>query len=123
MRRLLLTIVLLLSCFSFTACSKIPDTEQIKADLIGQGLTSILSMEYGMSQVIPVWEFHSISEFQDFSIKSIQQWDETVEYDVTMRLKELTSNQSFLADALITYRKTDSGWELISIRTKLFRPL
>lgn len=116
MKRLLL-IGLLLSCISLVACSasQKPDVAQIKADLIGEKLTQEGTF---------VWKFEALSEFQGFSINSKPVQGNSIEYDVTMRLQDLRYNESWIADALITYRKTDSQWKLISIvLTKLFREM
>jgi hypothetical protein len=108
MMKKLLLIGLLLSCISLVACSasKEPDVAQIEADLIGQVLTR---------GGITFWDFQALSEFEDFSVNNKQVEGDTIEYDVTMRLKDPRWIELCIADTLITYRKIDSQWTLISI--------
>jgi hypothetical protein len=86
----------------------------MKMDLIGNYLT--------VSETI-VWRFDALSEFEDFSIKSKQTQGTGIEYDVSMRLKNLSTNMQYLVDAYITYERVDGQWKFKSIQTKLFRQL
>jgi hypothetical protein len=43
--------------------AKIPDGEQIKADLIGKEIGE----QIRMGDAFPVWKFRSLSEFQEFA--------------------------------------------------------
>ncbi len=85
------------------------------SDLIGQRLQSVRSGFY--------WEFAALSEFEHFDIRGKQVQGDIIEYDVSMRLQDLITNNNFLADALIVYRQIDGKWELTSIVTKLLKPL
>lgn len=85
-----------------------PNAEQIKADLIGHQLLS-----YG-------WTFAALSEYEQFEIIGEQKQGNVIEYDVTMELVDLPTDEHFLLDALIVYRMSDGDWELISILPKYF---
>ena len=84
--------------------------EQIKADLIGHYLTG-----EGLG-----WTFAALSEYEQFDIRDTQRQGDVIEYDVSMRLVDLASDEHFLADVLIVYRKGQDKWELISTVTKVF---
>ena len=88
-----------------------PSIEQMKADLIGHILTW-----KGQS----VWKFAALSEYKEFDVIDKQKQGNAVEYDVSMRLKDLEIDAYFEVDALIVYKEIGDKWELVSIVTKLF---
>ncbi len=90
-------------------CSRTPEANQIKRDLIGQTMKSIDGL---------IWKFNDLSEFQEFRINSRVQQGEMIEYGIGMRLKDATSGRQYLADVLIVYRKSDGAWKLASILNK-----
>ena len=112
-RLLMLPLILSLILIGCAGLSE-PSVEQIKADLIGQRIyTSALSG----------WEFEALSEFEQFDIRGKQRQGDVIEFDVSMRLQDLSNDTHFLADVLILYKKADGKWELTSIVPKLFRQL
>ena len=92
-----------------------PTAEQIKADLIGQRLQVPGSNRY--------WDFSALSEFEYFDIRGKKTQADVIEYDVSMRLQDLSTNNHFLADALIIYKQIDGQWLLTNIAPKLFKQL
>ncbi len=117
MRKWNLLVLVIILCGALLGCSgqQEPTAEQIKSDLIGHRLQVAGSGFY--------WEFAALSEFEYFDIRSKQAQGDIIEYDVSMRLQDLTTNNHFLADALIVYRQIDGKWELTSIVAKLLKPL
>jgi hypothetical protein len=116
MKKRILLIFLSL-CLALTGCSTLqpqPKAEQIKADLIGHGLTVAGTQ---------VWQFAALSEFERFDITANQTQANVVEYDITMRLVDLASNTHFTAEIAVVYRQEMLKWELISIVTKSFKQL
>jgi hypothetical protein len=91
-----------------------PTIEQIKADLIGHYLTD---------REEAVWTFAALSEIEHFDIRGKQVQENIIEYDVSIRLHDLSTDTHFLADALIVYTQIDGEWYLISTVTKLFKYL
>ena len=114
LKRKLLALFLILS-ITLVGCggSAEPNVEQMKADLIGHNLTG-----EGLG-----WTFAALSEFEHFDIRSKQEQGDVIEYDVSMRLVDLTSDTHYLADVLIVYKQVDGRWELTSIVTKLYKCL
>lgn len=94
-------------------CSKSPDTEQIKTDLIGQTMGSMFGG----------WKFESLSEFQELKINNKKQQGELIEYDISMRLKDTNSGKEYRAEALRVYKKVDGAWKIASISRKSFEPI
>jgi len=88
-----------------------PSAEQIMADLIGHDL---------IWEGRPVWKFAALSEYEEFDIRDTKTQGNTIEYDVSVRLKDFATNTHFSADAFIVYREIDGKWKLISVVTKLF---
>ncbi len=106
----------LILCLGLVGCSTsaVPSVDQIKADLIGHRLTF---------EGYHVWTFAALSEYEEFDIRSEQTQGDIIEYDVSMRLHDLATDEHFLADALIVYKQTDGEWEITSIVTKLYQQL
>jgi len=114
LKRKFLALFLIL-CITLVGCGgpSEPDVEQMKADLIGHNLTG-----EGLG-----WTFAALSEFEHFDIRGKQEQGDVIEYDVSMRLVDLSSDAHFLADVLIVYKQIDGEWELTSIVTKLYKRL
>ncbi len=106
MKRMLLALLIMLSVI-LAGCSgqPEPDVEQIKADLIGQRITT--------EQLR--WTFAALSEYEQFDIRGKQTQGNAIEYDVSIRLVDLVNDTHFSADVLIVYRKVDGKWELASL--------
>lgn len=107
----------LIPCIILVGCTgqSEPNAEQMKADLIGHRLQVAGSSMY--------WDFAALSEFEYLDIRSKQMQGGVIEYDVSIRLHDLSTDNHFLADALIVYRQIDGKWKLTSIVPKLFKPL
>ena len=88
--------------------------EQIKADLIGHIVFT--SNE-------KTWTFAALSEFEQFDIRDEQRQGDIIEYDVSMRLVDLNTQQHYLMDALIVYRQSNGAFQLISIVPTLYTRL
>ncbi len=107
MRQALITTAFLVIITIIGGCSGTPDSNQIKADLIGQSMRDI-STSQG-------WFFESPSEFKEFTINNKHKKGKLLEYNITMLLQELKTGKQFRAQALIIYRKEGSEWQLINI--------
>ncbi len=101
----LLLSVVLISCSSVPQ----PSEAQIKSDLIGHQLVSS-----GL-EIFPLWTFKTLSEFEQFDIHSKQIQGDILEYKVRMKLRYLGTNEYYITDVIITYKRTNTRWELISI--------
>jgi len=91
-------------------CARVPDSQQIKADLIG----------HTMGSMVGGWEFVSISEFQEFTINDMSRASNIIEYDIEMLLEDIDNGKRYRANALVVYRKTDGKWQIVSIHQKSF---
>ena len=98
-----------------TACAKDPGAEQIKADLIGR-VVDVPSVRVAVDE----WRFASLSEFQEFYIRNKQKVGEVIEYQVNMRLQDLTNRKRYLVDATITYKKSEGKWQIVSVTPTLW---
>ncbi len=99
----------------FVACAKlpeakIPDGEQIKADLIGKEIGEQIQM----GSPFPVWEFRSLSEFQEFTVKDKQIQGAIAEYSIFVRLQDAQRGR-YQADVSVSYRKQEGKWTLVSL--------
>lgn len=84
-----------------SSCSKEPDAEKIKADLIGQRI------EMGG---LNTWSFDSMSEFKNFEILSKQKNKHLLEYEVRIHLIDSRGN-SRVVKARIVYHKENGNWK------------
>jgi hypothetical protein len=115
----LLIFLIVISSILITGCespiqTSEPSVEQIKADLLGQVLTS---------DGAPVWEFAALSEYEEVEINNKLSQANALEYDVSMKLKDIATNSYFIADVLVVYKKISGKWELTSLVTRKFEPL
>ena len=85
----------------FSSCSREPDVEKIKADLIGQRLEM-----GGLSS----WRFDSMSEFEDFEILSTLKNEYLLEYKVRLKLGD-TNGKTYAGEARTVYRKESGKWK------------
>jgi len=107
---LIITILSLIGLILTSCSTPMPSDEQIKADLIGHQISSgILN-----------WQFSALGEFDSFTVISKQIQGDVLEYDVTMRLRDLSWGTRYLLDALVTYKRVNNTWQLTSITPKLF---
>ncbi|MFC2034026.1 hypothetical protein ACFLTT_01290 [Chloroflexota bacterium] len=88
-----------------------PSIEQMKADLIGHNL-----FQHGQ----PLWQFAALSEYEEFEVKDKQIQGNAIEYDVSLKLKDFSTNTHYLADIFIVYKNINGKWELASIVAKAF---
>ena len=121
MKKLLIILLVAVSTVTAIGCespiqmqTQEPSVEQIKADLLGQTLTS-----GGAS----IWQFAALSEYEDFKVNNKLSEANALEYDVSMELKDIPTDTHFIADVLIVYKKNNGKWELTSLVTKKFAPL
>ena len=94
-------------------CSKAPDTQQIKTDLIGQTMGSMFGG----------WKFESLAEFQELTINNKNQQGDIIEYDVNMLLKDTNSGKMYRAESMIVYKKIDGSWKIASVSKKSLKQL
>lgn len=92
-------------------CSKAPDPQQIKTDLIGQTIESIGGAG---------WQFVSLDEIQQLTINNKNAKGDALEYDVDMALKDIRTGQQYRANLLIAYRKNDGAYKMAAISRKSF---
>lgn len=98
-----LPFIILIASFAVISCTKEPDIDKMKADLIGQRFR----LE-GFSR----WIFESFTEYQDFKILNKLKNDNILEYST-----EITARGSaiFVLDTKIVYRKKEDGkWKFVS---------
>lgn len=88
------------------ACSKPPDADQIRADLLGRTMGDIVQGG---------WEFESLSEFEDVRIITSKREGGVIEFDVYMRLRDSRTGDQFDAEALVSYRKRGGDWEFAAV--------
>ena len=93
-------------------CSKDPNINQIKADLIGQTIGEFLNN----------YKFNSLEGIQEFIINNKNKQGNIIEYDVSLRMSD-TIGKKYRANILIVYRKAEKSWKIASISTKLFENL
>ena len=122
MKKMVLILLLSLGVISI-GCSvqSEPSIEQIKTDLIGHRI--YVSGITGRDTEFAGWEFEALAEFEQFDVRNKQVQDDAIEYDVSMRLHDLSTNTRHLADVLINYEKIDGEWEIVSIVPTLFKDL
>jgi hypothetical protein len=84
-----------------------PDIEQIKSDIIGETLT----------QKDLTWHFHTLSEFQEVIIVDRLRGADTIEYNISLELKDVFTGRQYTADILMIYQRSGTRWELFSILT------
>ncbi|UCG55255.1 MAG: hypothetical protein JSV32_03310 [Dehalococcoidia bacterium] len=111
LKRMLLTLAIL-TCLIIVngGCDIVapePGLEQIKSDLIGETLT----------QKDLTWHFHALSEFQEVIIVDQLREADTIEYDVSLELKDVFTGRQYTADILMIYQRSGTSWELFSILT------
>ena len=108
-------IILLALSLVLSACSKDPGAEQIKADLIGK-VVDVPSVRVAIDE----WRFASLSEFQELYIRSKQKLGDIIEYQVSMRLQDLRTKERYVVDAVVTYKKSENKWQMVSITPMLW---
>ncbi len=91
----------------FIGCSSTPDTDQIKADLIGKTMGDMFSGG---------WHFASINEITSIKIIKKQQLKNFIEYTCDMRLRDMNTGKRYSARALISYKKTGGTWKFVSVK-------
>ena len=69
------------------------------------------------------WQFSALGEFESFTVITAQIQGNVLEYDVTMRLRDLAWGTRYQLDALVTYKKVNNSWQLMSVTPKLFEVL
>ncbi len=112
MQKILIPFLIL--CLTLIGCSSLspqPGADQIKADLIGHSIPISAS---------EVWEFAALGEFERFDITGTQKHMNTIEYDISTRLVDLTSNMHFSADIVVKYEYTGGKWKFSSVVEKDF---
>jgi hypothetical protein len=110
MRNKILVFAVMAVMILIVGCSKAPDSEQIKADLIG----------HEMGDMGKSWKFDSLSEFKELAIKNKMQQGDIIEYDINMRLKGVRSGGEVIVEALVEYKKVDGSWKIVSISMKRY---
>ena len=93
--------------------NKKPNTDQIRADLIGKRIGS------GFSG----WIFASMDEFEHFEITDQQQKGDLLEYKCKMRLRDTTFGGRYKAEVSITYIKKGSTWDFVSVSKRMYEKL
>lgn len=110
MRNSILVILIILIIITIIGCSKNPDINQIKADLIGQVIGNLLNN----------YKFESVESIQELIINKKNNQNDIIEYDVNILMNDFISEEQYRANLLLVYRKTGGSWEIVSLSTKLF---
>jgi hypothetical protein len=98
------------------ALTTIPNNEQIMADLIGHQMY--------VSEGLPgIWEFSSPADIQFGSISGTRSNDNSIEFDFTLNLVDngSASRDIYRAKTLITYKKENDSWKLVSVKDLSFK--
>ena len=110
-KQILFVLIILTSLLMINVgCSIIspePGVEQIKSDLIGE----IISKED------VAWQFAALSEFQEVTIIDKLREGDTIEYNVTMTLQDIYTEEMYTAEVILIYQKSGTHWDLFSILT------
>jgi hypothetical protein len=97
--------------------SSLPGIEQIRADLIGHRMY--------VSEGLPgMWEFSDPADIQRASIGSSRLHGASLVFNVTLILvdNDSPSRDTYRAETLITYKKTNETWALVDVQDISFRP-
>ncbi len=105
-----LLIVSLAFLLVLSSCTKEPDVDQMKADLLGR-VVDVPSPRVAFGE----WKFASMSEFQELTIRNKKKLEGVIEYEVNMLLQDLKTGKRYLVNAVITYRNTENKWQIASI--------
>lgn len=90
-----------------------PDADRIKADLIGRHIIN------GRMK----WRFDSISEFEEFDIKSKRINGLFLEYKISVILKPETGDMG-AADLVVVYKREQAGWRFVTVTdNRTLRPI
>jgi len=100
------------------ALTSIPDREQIVADLMGHRM-------YVIEGLPGIWEFSSPADIQHSNIGSSRLSGDSMEFNFTMFLvdNESSSRDAYRAETLLTYKKKNQSWELVSIQNLSFKAM
>ena len=88
--------------------SNIPTEDEIMADLIGRRIKSRSSEWYDIC---------SMRNFESFEIVKTDKHAFITEYSINMELDDLSGRYVMLH---VCYRKTDTGWKLVSVQKALY---
>jgi len=88
-----------------------PSIEQIKSDLIGEII----------SKGDLAWQFAALSEFKEITIVDKIREGNTIEYDATMKLQDIYTDEMYTAEVILIYQKSGTHWDLFSILTMSLR--
>ena len=86
------------------------------ADLIGHQMY--------VSEGLPgIWEFSSPADIQFGSISGTRSNDNSIEFDFTLNLVDngSASRDIYRAKTLITYKKENDSWKLVSVKDLSFK--
>ena len=98
------------------APTSIPDNEQIMADLIGHQMY--------VSEGLPgIWEFSSPADIQSGSIAGKRLNGDSMVFNFTLFLVDngTSSRDIYRAETLVTYKKENESWRLVSIQDLSFK--
>lgn len=98
------------TAFFMIGCTRPPDAERIKADLIGQYISSGGGIKSN-------YEVSSMSQFQSFMIKDSKQQGNIIEYRISVVLKG--EEEPIEGEVHVTYRKESGDWKLAAVRGDL----
>ncbi|MHB1325505.1 MAG: zinc ribbon domain-containing protein [Thermoleophilia bacterium] len=84
-----------------------PTDEQMKNDLLGERLSSD-SSGTGL-------KFEALREFQEFNVVNRIENGSSLEYSVSITLKDFGTNINYLADVLIIYKLTGNNYQFVSV--------
>jgi hypothetical protein len=79
-----------------------PSVEQMKSDLMGKTMGG---REKG-------WKFQSVEQIKELTIKDKKEEAGRRVYSITLKLEDPRVSQAFAAEAELTYKQVDSGWQV-----------
>ncbi len=112
-RLMWMVVIIIVAVVMISACSREPDIEQIKSDLIGQKISSPLFRQY--------WYVESLSEFKTFQITNKTKQSDILEFDVAIDLEGIRTKAPGTI-AKVVYKKTDGKWKLASVSAVSLKP-
>ena len=86
----------------------IPTIGQIKADLLGKRIEVERNWKW--------YDVYSVENFVSFDVQTSTVYEYAVEYDVIVEMWKKPEGIKMTATLYIAYRKTDTGWELASVK-------
>jgi hypothetical protein len=112
MKKLSFVFLLVVLSVYITGCSKTPDVENIKGDIIGKIVKLNSSQNYS---------FASLSDCKEIKIINQTQNGAIIEYNTEMQLNAPRGG-TFTLKAKIVYRKEEGNWKLLSLEPIEYAP-